>query len=192
MTDEKLTGFLSEKGLCLRLLDDEHMIDWFDCGRDEKMNSWLSRHARKWQAERLCQVWILSYSETPGDPIGFFTLSAHQVAPAFVPKGHRADAGENKSWVNNLDTAFPASLLGKFALAAHAQGKGLGNTLMLCVYAQHLRAAEYQGSKFLVLDVQNDSLAKYYQKRFGFMRQKGSKRMIKSTETILAELKAAL
>lgn len=195
MTHERLAGFLANKGLLLRRLDDDHMIAWFDCGRDEQMNSWLYKHARKWQDEHLCQVWVLSSTETPGDPIGFFTLSAHQVTPESVPTAHRTSARDNRAWVNNLQASFPASLLGKFALDAGFQGQGFGEILMLCAYAQHLEAASHLGAKFLVLDAQHSNLAAYYETRFGFLhtsRVEGHERMIKSTIAVAAELAEAL
>ncbi|MDO5747722.1 MAG: hypothetical protein Q4P66_08730 [Actinomycetaceae bacterium] len=191
----RLEEFLGKRNLNLRILDQDHLIDWFSCGRDTLMDAWLSKHAREWQAENLCQVWVLTNRNTPGDPIGFFTLSSHQVTPASIPKPHRAQVKSNKSWVNNLDQAFPATLLGKFALERNSQGQGFGEVLMLCAYTQHLEAASHSSAKFLVLDVQNDSLAEYYSKRFGFFRAlnwDGPGRMIKATKTIETELIGAL
>ncbi|EPD30852.1 GNAT family N-acetyltransferase [Gleimia europaea] len=191
MNAERLEEFLAKRKLVLRQLNQDHLVDWFDCGRDPKMNEWFSGHARKWQDENLCRVWILSSIYSPGEPSGFFTLSAHQVTPESVPKSQRAHITSNKAWVNNLHAAFPATLLGKFALAEDYQGRGLGEILMLCAYVQHMQAAIHLGSKFLVLDVQHDSLAEYYADRFGFLQTSGISghgRMIKSTKTIEDEL----
>lgn len=195
MTHERLAGFLANKGLLLRPLDDDHIIDWFDCGRDEHMNSWLCKHARRWQDEHLCQVWVLSSAETPGEPIGFFTLSAHQVTPESVDISERTVIEDNQVWMDSLQVPFPASLLGKFALDVGFQGKGYGTTLMLCVYAKHMEAASQLGAKFLVLDYQHGALATYYEEHFGFLHtsQEGNRgRMIKSTKAIAAELAEAL
>lgn len=191
----KLERFLAEHDLQLRLLDDDHVIDWFDCGLDLQMNDWLARTARRWQDENLCKAWILSNRDDPNSPLGFFTLSAHQIAPESVPKTSRAQARSNKAWVHNLTVPFPATLLGKFALDSAVQGKNFGNVLMACVYVKHLEAASLSGSKFLVLDVQHDTLASYYRERFGFLHATGGNglgRMIKSTKTIEAELEQAL
>ncbi|MDO5721963.1 MAG: hypothetical protein Q4P06_05410 [Actinomycetaceae bacterium] len=190
-----LGEILDKKELSLRLLDDDHYIENFDCKRDEAMNAWLVRHARKWQAENLSMVWVLSPSHDCDEVIGFFTLSSHQVSPIDVPKRNRAQLKNNKPWVNNLDTAFPATLLGKFALDQSCQGRGVGETLMLCVYVQHLLAASHSASKFLVLDVRDPKLEKYYRDKFNFIKSpdgSGSSRMIKSTSTIEEEVKGIL
>lgn len=169
MTD-RLSVFLADAGLQLRRMDDEHFVDFFDCGRDAGMDKWFCQTAIKWQREDMCAVWVLSPADNATDPLGFFTLSAHQIIPSNVDKRHKAADGSNKSWVNNLQQPFPAHLLGKFALDGSQQGKGLGQILMTCVYAKHVEAADAAGVKFLVVDVQEGDLVTYYSERFGFVR----------------------
>lgn len=151
-------------------MDDEHFVDFFDCGRDAAMDKWFCQTAMKWQREDMCAVWVLSPADKGADPLGFFTLSAHQVIPSNVDKSHKAAEASNRSWVNNLQQPFPAQLLGKFALDRSQQGKGLGQILMTCVYAKHIEAADVSGAKFLVVDVRDDDLVTYYSERFGFVR----------------------
>ncbi len=192
---DALGNYLAQQSLSLRLLDEDHTVDWFDCGRDEQMNDWLVKRALKWQAENLSKVWILSTCDRPEAVVGFFTLSAHQVAPNSVPKDYRAQDSANKSWVNNLQAAFPATLLGKFALDKDRQKLGLGETLMLCAYVQHLVADSHSASKFLVLDVKNPGLSRYYKKKYGFLSvSSGDKtgRMVKATSTIEKEISEIL
>lgn len=167
---DRLSAFLADAGLQLRKMDDDHFVDFFDCGHDAAMDKWFCETALKWQREDMCAVWVLSPLDQPADPLGFFTLSAHQIIPSNVNKAHKAADASNKSWVNNLQKAFPAQLLGKFALDGSQQGKGLGQVLMLCVYAKHLEAADAAGAKFLVVDVQEDDLVSYYSERYGFVR----------------------
>lgn len=169
MTDP-LTTFLSRHGYQLRRMDEDHYVDFFDCGRDEAMNTWFTRTALKWQREDMCVVWVLSPQSNPTDPLGFFTLSAHQINPSNVDKKSRATDPANRAWTNNLQQPLPAQLLGKFALDASQQGQGLGALLMACAYSKHVEAAEVSGAKFLVVDVQEDDLVRYYESRFGFVR----------------------
>lgn len=167
---DRLSKFLAGRSLQLRRLDDEHFINFFDCGRDADMNKWFCQTARKWQREDMCAVWVLSPADNASDPLGFFTLSAHQIIPSNVDRGHKAVDASNKAWVNNVQRPFPAQLLGKFALDHIQQGKGLGQILMTCVYAKHVEVADVAGAKFLVVDVQKDDLVNYYSERFGFVR----------------------
>ncbi|EQM81876.1 N-acetyltransferase [Microbacterium maritypicum] len=162
--------FLAGKGLSLRRLDDEHYTDFFDCGHDEAMSSWFCNTARNWQAEDMCAVWVLSPADNESDPLGFFTLSAHQIIPGNIARNDKATDPENRRWANNLRQPYPAQLLGKFALDRSQHGKGLGKMLMLSVYAKHLEAADAAGAKYLVLDAREDRLVRYYTDEYGFVR----------------------
>lgn len=165
-----LESYLDAAELQLNRLNEDHYIDFFSCGRDPSMDRWFTETASKWQAEDLCAVWVLSPAKNNSDPLGFFTLSAHQLTPANLNKNARTADSANKSWLNGLEQPFPAQLLGKFALGAEQQGSGLSSVLMTCVYAKHMEASNAVGAKFLVLDIQNQMLLNYYQSRFGFQR----------------------
>lgn len=191
----QLLDYLNLRGLHLRRLDDEHYLEFFTCGRDDSMDDWLRRHARAWQKENLCSVWVLSTVDNRDQPSAFFTLSAHQIIPSNVDRRHKAAVSSNRPWVNNLDQAFPAQLLGKFAVDKDAQGTGMGTVLMVCVYAQYLEAAHASAAKFLVVDVQQPALVRYYRKQFGFMPAKGSGEMVqmyRPTTAIRQELEQIL
>lgn len=194
MTD-RLASYLADAGLALRLMDDEHYVDFFDCGRDPKMDAWFGKTALKWQQEDMCSVWVLSPLDRRSDPLGFFTLSPHQIVPSNVAKSDRAVDPRNKPWVNGLQRGFPAHLLGKFALHMDEQGKGLAQVLMTCVYSKHVEAAAVARSKFLVVDVQDERLVRYYRETFGFARshQVGDLvQMYRPTSVIRQELASIL
>lgn len=169
MTD-RLSEFLAGKGLQLRRMDDNHYVEFFDCGRDDNMTKWFCTLARKWQDEDMCAVWVASPLDNDAEALGFFTLSAHQIIPGNVVKGDKASHSVNRSWIHGLTHPYPAQLLGKFALDRSRQGTGLGALMMLSVYAKHVEAADVSGAKFLVLDVRDDQLVAYYQRRYGFVR----------------------
>lgn len=192
---EQLAAFLANARLQLRKMDEDHYVDFFECGRDENMDKWFSQTALKWQREEMCAVWVLSPADQPSDALGFFTLSAHQIVPSNVAKGDKAADPINKGWVNGLLQPFPAQLLGKFALRADEQGKGLGRVLMTCVYAKHVEAADAAGAKFLVVDVRDDDLVAYYRDRFRFVRSGlvgDMAQMYRPTSVIRQELAAIL
>lgn len=193
--NERLSAFLADAGLQLRRMDDEHVVMSFDCGRDDAMDKWFCETALKWQREDMCAVWVLSPATNATDPLGFFTLSAHQIIPGNVNKSHKSADASNKSWVNNLGCPFPAQLLGKFALDKSQQGRMLGQMLMVCVYAKHIEAADAAGAKFLVSDVQEDDLVAYYRDQFKFVRSGlvgEMAQMYRPTWVIREELEQAL
>ena len=193
MTD-RLSTFLEEKGLQLRKMDDAHYVNFFSCGQD-LMDEWFCETALKWQREDMCAVWVLSASDDDANVLGFFTLSAHQIIPSNVHKTAKAADAANRPWINNLDHAFPAQLLGKFAIEESQQGTGLASVLMYCVYAKHVAAADSAAAKFLVVDVQEHQLVSYYTKRFGFIQSElvvGHAQMYRPTSVIRQEVEELL
>lgn len=188
-------AFIGAQGLRLDRLSEHHYLEFFDCGRDEAMNAWLRDKAREWQAEELCVVWVLTQADNPETPMGFFTLSSHQILPVNIDRRIKAVDSGNRSWVNALQQPFPAQLLGKFAIGVEFQGKGLGEILMLGVYAKHVAAADAAGAKFLVIDVQEDRLVEYYRDRYDFYRSTKSgamAQMYRPTRIIRDELTQVL
>lgn len=194
MTTE-LSAFLAQKGFQLQRMNRDHDVDFFDCGRDEKMSSWFSNKALKWQAEDMCAAWVISPMSSSNDALGFFTLSSHQIVPSTIARNDKATDASNRPWVNALGQPYPAQLLGKFALDRSQQGTGLGQLLMLCAYAKHLETASITGAKFLVLDVREPKLISYYRDKFGFVRSSRSgelAQMYRPTAAIRSDVAAAL
>lgn len=175
--DGLFEAYLNQHGLALRRMDEDHYVPFFDCGRDGDMTRWFTNRALEWQREDMCAVWVLSRAGDPSTPIGFFTLSAHQIIPGNVRKNDKAVHLTNRGWVNALQNPIPAQLLGKFALDERRQGRGLAPVLMLCAYVKHLAAAEAAGAKFLVVDVREDALVAYYERMYGFKRSELSGEM---------------
>lgn len=191
----QLDEFLGDQGLQLRKLDEDHLTDWFDCGRDHKMTSWLQRTAHKWQQEDMCTVWALTEDGQPGAVLGFFTLSAHSIVPSNVSKSDRVALPDNGGWMGSIKQPFPATLLGKFAVSEDKQGTGLAKVLMLCAYATHVETADLTGAKFLVLEAQDDRLVDYYRSTYGFVRSSRSgevAQMYRPTRGIRDDLQAVL
>lgn len=186
--------FLARKGLQLSLLTDEHLIDFFTCGRDERLDRWLSSTAKPWQNEDMCTVWILTRSART-EVLGYLTLSSQSIIPTSVERRVRATDPKNRAWVNNLQSAMPATLLGKFAVHEREQGTGLGAVLMACTYSKHVQAASLSGSKFLILDVHNEQLLEYYSAWYGFLEatdQGALTRLLRPTSAIRRDVTALL
>ncbi|MCB4208998.1 hypothetical protein [Arthrobacter sp. UM1] len=169
MNNEALNRVLAEKGLQLRALDEDHCLEAFDCGQDPRMTDWFCSTAHRWQQEDLCRVWVISPLDNESKPLGFFTLSAAQIIPAQVARSERAAHSANRPWANALQGAFPALLLGKFALDQDVQGSGLGAMLMLGAFAKHVQASDAAGIKFLILNVREERLVSYYCTEYGFI-----------------------
>lgn len=169
---------------------------FFDTGRPCGLSQWLSNKARIYQAEDLCQVWVLASCANEDDVLGYFTLSAHSLVTTSVEKSHRAASPQNRGVVGTHQ-ALPAHLLGKFALDSSVQGRGVGPLLMACVYDRYLLSAQSGGSKLLVLEAREAALVEYYHGVYGFVAATGPPlggltTMYKTRASIRVDLDAVL
>lgn len=184
---------LGAHGLVCEPLDEDHWLMDFETGRDERLDRWLNDKAHRYQTEDLCRVSILRKEGTPQTIVGYFALAAHSVESEDVARGDRVVDQVNGGMVGAM-RAYPASLLGKFALDKEFQGGQMGALMMSCVYEQHLETAERSGVKFLVTEAQNKNLVDYYSGRYGFVAASngvaGKTPLYKATSGIRLEMNA--
>ncbi|MFC5370397.1 hypothetical protein [Arcanobacterium bovis] len=170
----------------LAQISDQHFLSDFDCKHDDnRLGEWLSKYAYDEDLKDLSRVWILAKEEQPGVPVGYFSLSDHQLLSSEVQKKYRTGISKTR--------AHPARLLGKFAVDYREQKSNVSNILMAAVFLTYLNANEYSAARFLVLHTQKPRLVEYYQ-RFGFVKfesnYEGSSLLI-STENIKTYLSEA-
>lgn len=174
-------------------MSDDHSTLEFDCGYDSGLSGWLSEKALQYQQEHLARVWVLIDPSRPGVPVAYFTLSAHAIhVRGGVTKSDRRDNPANGNIAGAL-VQHPAHLLGKFAIDASYQGMGVGNVLMLHVYAKYLDSLDATASRYLVLHAREPALVEYYAQKFKFTRSPeggsdSSVVMYKKTSSILEEM----
>ena len=93
------------------------------------LNEWLTRHARTAQAKRTAQVFVWT-EEGDTAVLAYFTLSAHEVVAADLPR----------RLARGMPERIPAVLLGKPALDRCLRGQGLGGQLLFDAYQRVLAA----------------------------------------------------
>ena len=164
-----LDSYLNEEGYVCHALEDDDMLDFFDCGHDSRMDKWLCEKAREMHSENLAKVWILAKTTSPGDPVGFFSLTATEL----TCESELAKPLFKGKTLLGVHRAHPALLLGKFALNKAYQGKGIDRFLMLSVY---VRAVEV--SKML----------NYYQNKYGFKILREGERLYRTVDEIRKDL----
>lgn len=141
----------------LRLLDENHYPNFFDCGYGNALGEWLNNKALQYQEREQSRIWVLGKSDDCSSVCGYFTLSSYQIVGTEIPRKQRDGIPEGAS--------HPAQLLGKFALDQGYQGTGLSTVLMFHVMKTYLKVAEYTGTRYLALHAQNERLEKYYKER---------------------------
>lgn len=175
---------------CAPLSEDHFLMD-FQCGHGDSLATWLRDHAKAFQEEKLCQVWILSPAINDSQVLGYFTLSLHSIVPDLIRKADKYVDKRNANEVANVER-IPAILLGKFALDESVQGRSLGTALMMCAYAAHLAAVTKAGGKYMIVEAREPELVSYYE-RFGFVAASANSSLVslyRPTSAIEADMAA--
>lgn len=124
---------------------ERHSVGVFDCGQST-LNEWLTRHAKTAQAKRTAQVFVWT-QEGDVAVLAYFTLSAHEIVAADLPR----------RLARGMPERIPAVLLGKLALDRTLHGRGLGGQLLFDVYQRVLSATQTVAARCLVVDAADDA-----------------------------------
>lgn len=136
-----------------------HRREDFDCGV-EPLNHYLRQQARLDVERRAAGCWVISAQTDPTALLGYYTLTATSVLLADLPALPKA--------VQKRLPRYPqlgAWLLGRLAVAASHQGKGLGGLLLTDALRRCL-ASEIP-AVFVVVDPKDPAAIAFYTK-FGF------------------------
>ncbi|ORA84862.1 GNAT family N-acetyltransferase [Mycobacterium malmoense] len=134
-----------------------HFVGVFDCGQPT-LNEWLTRHAKTAQAKRTAQVFVWT-EEGDATVLAYFTLSAHEIVAADLPR----------RLARGMPERIPAVLLGKLALDSSLHGRGLGGQLLFDAYQRMLSATRTVTARYLVVDAADDEAVGFYE-HYGFTR----------------------
>jgi GNAT superfamily N-acetyltransferase len=157
--------------------DERFTVETFDCGQPN-LSGWLTRHARTAQAKRTAQVFVRT--EQGGITVlGYFTLSAHEIVAADLPR----------RLARGMPERIPAVLLGKLALDRRLHGRGLGGQLLFDAYQRVLAATRNVAARYLVVDAIDDKAVGFYE-HYGFIRipAEPSTRMARKISDIHADV----
>ncbi len=137
-----------------------HDLENFDSGAPE-IDSWLRESALRASARDYSRTYV--WHSGDDRVIAFFSLSAFAITSEELPKNRAR--GEQRG--------IPALLLGKLALDASIQGKGLSPILIGDAVTEAVKASQYAAARYLVVDALNPNLVGLYEK-FGFQRTSSS------------------
>jgi GNAT superfamily N-acetyltransferase len=138
------------------------------------LTAWLTRYAATAQAKRTAQVFVWT-EEGHFDVLAYFTLSAHEIVAADLPR----------RLARGMPERLPAVLLGKLALDRRLHGRGLGGQLLLDAYQRVLAATHTVAARYLVVDAIDADAARFYE-HYGFLRSPAepSLRMVRKISDI--------
>ncbi len=131
----------------------DHIVEDFDCGNDV-LNEWLRTKALRNQREGGSRTWVVLDGRRG---VAFYASST-----AVLMRTHAT-----KRAARNQRDPLPAVLLGRLAVDAKYQGRGLAAALFKHFVLKSLEVAERTGVRLLLVHAKNDTARRFYT-RYGF------------------------
>jgi GNAT superfamily N-acetyltransferase len=141
--------------LAIQLLGAQHRRDGFDCG-EAALNDFLLRQAGQQQRRGFGKTYV-AVAEDGVSVAGFVTVSAGQIAAASLPSQSKLPR-------------YPAPMLriGRLAVDARQQGKGIGQDLLVFALRLAVEFSQQVGLYAVVVDAKHDNAKAFYMK-LGFV-----------------------
>ncbi|MGB6199984.1 MAG: GNAT family N-acetyltransferase, partial [Candidatus Acidiferrales bacterium] len=128
----------------------DHVVEEFDCGRDE-LNRYLWRYAWQNQQAGAAQTYVGLVGEAI---VGYHTLAVGQVtledAPARLTKGLARHP-------------VPIMLLARLATDRRWQGRGVGKALLKDAMLRTVQAADIAGIRALAVHAKDEEARRFYE-----------------------------
>lgn len=131
-------------------LSAEHKLDAFDCGQ-QSLNDWLIRRARNNQSSGASRTFVVCDGEKV---VAYYSLASASIALVDATGSMR----------RNMPDPIPVVLLGRLAIHADYQGRGLGRALMKDAFKRVLSASQEIGIRGLVVHAISEDARAFYSK----------------------------
>lgn len=157
-------------------LEARHVLDGFDSGQPG-LDGWLRASAAHAQAMRTARTFVWHGGDCV--VVGYFSLCAHLVARATLPRKTGRGAPD----------AIPAVLLARLALDRSLYGKGLGGELLWDALSRVVAASEIAAARVILVDAADPTAARFYE-HHGFVRVPGNAyRLVQKVSDVAAALR---
>lgn len=134
----------------------------FRCGQSD-LDTYIRRFASQDVRRNLARVFVATPENAPQQLAGFFTLSAGSVNCADLPE----------SLARKLPRyPVPVALIGRLAVHADFQGKGLGSILLADACRKVVQASATLAVVGIVVNAKDEPAASFY-RHFGFLPMPG-------------------
>ena len=143
--------------LTIQSLSGNHKRNEFDCGRAE-LNDWLRGFARQHQDKGISQTFVAVEPEAPTRILGYYALTVCEVLTQELPPSMAA----------KLPRKVPGIRLGRLAVEASVQGRGLGELLLMDAIQRSCSVKANIGIHALFVDAKDERASAFY-KRYGFV-----------------------
>lgn len=135
-------------------LSERHKLNDFTSG-EASLDEWLKRRARANQLSDSSRTFVVADDEAV---IGYYCLAAGAIGRGEVPKALQ----------RNRPDPIPVMVLGRLAIHADHQQKGIGTALLRDAITRTLHAAEHVGVSALLVHALSEEAKRFYLSR-GFI-----------------------
>jgi GNAT superfamily N-acetyltransferase len=160
--------------LRLETLAKHHDRAAFSCGVPD-LDGYLKTQASQDMRRKANAVFVMTTGESPTRVLGYFTLCAYTVSQAVVPEAARR-------YVPRYPLVS-ATLIGRLAVDAAHQGRGLGAILLARALRKAYENTDVMGSSMIVVDALDDRASRFYAVH-GFTQLADSMRLILPMQTV--------
>jgi GNAT superfamily N-acetyltransferase len=136
------------------------LLTGFRCGKDH-LDAFLV-DAPHFHRDRLGLTTVVMHKDVPDRVVGFFTLANDALPLTTSEQGELGlhDAVSLK--------AYPAVKLGRLAVAADLQGRGIGEQMMDLVHGEILDSASLSAARLVILDADNEPRVVSFYRKLGY------------------------
>ena len=138
----------------LERLNESHDVRAFDAGLTDiqGQGAWLKDHGLVNERRGVTRTFVVTYAGTPR-VAAFFGLSAASIEKEALPRRLRPFG---------VPRTIPATLIGRLAIDAAVQGRGLSRDLVLAALGRAVRAQEHVGAAFIIVDAAGEKAQRLY------------------------------
>lgn len=129
-------------------LSDAQLLDAFRCSEPD-LEIWLKQRARRNQLEGASRTFVVCAGD---EVVGYYCLAAGAVMHEQAPGNIR----------RNMPEPIPVAILGRLAVHADWQGRGIGPGLLKDAILRTLRLAEEMGIRALLAHALHEKAKQFY------------------------------
>ena len=135
----------------------EHIVENFDCG-ETSLNDWLKKRALKNDLGDASRTYVVCCDNII---VAYYSLHLGCIQHSEAVRKIR----------RNMPDPIPAIVLGRLAVDANHQGKGLARALIKDMFLRAIQVSDLAGTKAVLVKALNDKVTVFYQS-FGFVPSK--------------------
>ncbi len=148
---------IDHQDLVIEPLSSTHDRAGFSCDV-ESLDNYLRKQAKQDIKRRISRVFVATTAEYPATIVGYYTLSTLSIELNQLPEALARKLPRHP---------VPAALIGRLAVAQHAQGQGVGKMLLMDAIKRTLGVSDEIAIYAIVVDA-IDAHAKNFYQQYGF------------------------